>query len=107
VKLVVEEQRQDTAAPSYHEVVEMKDFTPTRATDKPVSGDRFGGFSRTVACEGWRRVRFLAAPSPGCRSERRRVDPLRGRTQVGPRDSPPSTTEIADDRRGTHGGSTA
>ena len=58
VKLVAEEQRQYMAAPSYHEVVELKDFAPTRATDKPVSGDRFGGFSKAVAYEGWKRSLF-------------------------------------------------
>jgi len=58
VKLVAEEQRQYMAAPSYHEVVELKDFTPTRATDKSVSGDRFGAFSKAVAYEGWKRSLF-------------------------------------------------
>jgi len=58
VKLVAEEQRQYMAAPSYHEVVEMKEFRPTRATDKGVSGDRLGGFSKTVAYERWKRSLF-------------------------------------------------
>ena len=58
MKLVAEEQRQYMAAPSYHEVVELKDFTPTRATDKSVSGDRFGAFSKAVAYEGWKRSLF-------------------------------------------------
>jgi type III restriction enzyme len=44
--------------PAYHEVVELRDFAPTRATDKPVSGDRFGEFSKSVAYEGWRRSLF-------------------------------------------------
>ena len=58
VKLVAEEQRRYMAAPSYHEVVELRDFSPMRATDKPVSGDRFGAFSKTVAYEGWNRSLF-------------------------------------------------
>jgi type III restriction enzyme len=58
VKLVAEEQREYMAAPSYHEVIELKDFAPTRATDKPASGDRFGAFSKAVAYEGWKRSLF-------------------------------------------------
>jgi type III restriction enzyme len=46
------------AAPSYHEVVELKVFNPTRATDRQVSGDRFGAFSKAVAYEGWKRSLF-------------------------------------------------
>jgi type III restriction enzyme len=58
VKLVAEEQRKCMAAPSYHEVVELKVFNPTRATDRQVSGDRFGAFSKAVAYEGWKRSLF-------------------------------------------------
>jgi type III restriction enzyme len=58
VKLVADEQRRQMTAPSYQEVVELKDFNPTRATDKPFSGDRFGVFSRAVAYEGWTRSLF-------------------------------------------------
>ena len=46
------------SAPSYHEVVELKDFTPTRATERAVSGDRFGSFSKAVAYQGWKRSLF-------------------------------------------------
>ena len=58
VRLVAEEQRRFMKKPAYHEVVELRDFAPTRATDKPVSGDRFGEFSKSVAYEGWRRSLF-------------------------------------------------
>ena len=58
VKLVAEEQRRFMTAPSYDRVVELRAFAPTRATDKPVSGDRFGEFSRSVAYEGWKRSLF-------------------------------------------------
>ena len=58
VKLVAEEQRHYMAAPSYREVVEVVDFAPTRATDKPVSGDRLGEFSKSMAYEGWQRSLF-------------------------------------------------
>jgi type III restriction enzyme len=58
VRLVADEQRHYMAAPSYHEVVELKEFSPARANDRPVSGDRFGLFSRTVAYEGWKRSLF-------------------------------------------------
>jgi len=58
VKLVAEEQRAYMTAPSYHEVVELKEFTPTRATDRPISGDRHGVFSKSVAYGGWARSLF-------------------------------------------------
>jgi len=58
VKLVAEEQRRYMAAPSYQRVVELRDFAPARATDRAVSGDRFGAFSKTAAYEGWKRSLF-------------------------------------------------
>jgi type III restriction enzyme len=58
VKLVAEEQRRFMTKPAYHEVVELKDFAPTRATDKPLSGDRFGEFNKSVAYDGWTRSLF-------------------------------------------------
>lgn len=53
VKLVSEEQRRFMAKPAYHEVVELNDFNPTRATDKAMSGDRFGAFSKSVTYGEW------------------------------------------------------
>jgi type III restriction enzyme len=58
VRLVAEEQRRFMATPSYQEVVEVKDFDPTRATDKPMSTDRFGAFSKSVAYDDWERSLF-------------------------------------------------
>lgn len=58
VRLVAEEQREYMADPSYHEVVELKEFAPTRATDRPISGDRHGGFERSAAYDGWKRSLF-------------------------------------------------
>lgn len=58
VKLVSEEQRAYMSAPSYEEVVELKEFAPARATDRDVSSDRHGAFSRSVAYEGWKRSLF-------------------------------------------------
>ena len=58
VRLVAEEQRHYMAAPSYREVVELREFNPTRANDRPVSGDRFGPFSKAVAYDGWLRSLF-------------------------------------------------
>lgn len=58
IKLVAEEQRHYMAKPSYHEVVELKDFNPLRATDKPMSGDRLGAFAKATAYEGWERSLF-------------------------------------------------
>jgi type III restriction enzyme len=58
VRLVSEEQRAYMAAPSYEEVVELRDFAPQRATDRDVSSDRHGGFSRSAAYDGWKRSLF-------------------------------------------------
>lgn len=58
VRLVAEEQRRFMAKPMYHEVVELKEFNPTRATDKPLSLDRFGAFSRSAAYDAWKRSIF-------------------------------------------------
>lgn len=58
VRMVAEEQRAYMAKPWFQEVVELRDFAPVRATDRPVSGDRFGAFSRSSAYDGWRRSLF-------------------------------------------------
>jgi type III restriction enzyme len=58
VRLVAEEQRAYMTTPSYEEVVELREFAPTRATDRDVSGDRHGVFTRTVAYDGWKRALF-------------------------------------------------
>ena len=55
VKIVAEEQRRFMAKPSYQEIVELKEFKPTRATDKTVTSDRFGPFLKSIAYEGWER----------------------------------------------------
>ena len=44
--------------PSYEQVVELKEFNPSRATDKQISPDRFGPFSKSVAYKGWKRSMF-------------------------------------------------
>ncbi len=58
VILVAEEQRRYMPKPTYHEVVEIKEFAPVRATDRTVSGDRHGSFIRSAAYEGWKRSLF-------------------------------------------------
>ena len=58
VQLVATEQRRYMAKPLFHEVVELKDFAPARATDRPVSEDRFGTFSRPMAYDSWTRSLF-------------------------------------------------
>lgn len=58
VTLVASEQRKFMAKPSFGEVVELKDFTPMRATDKEISRDRHGKFVRAHAYEGWQRSMF-------------------------------------------------
>jgi type III restriction enzyme len=46
------------AKPSFDEVVELREFSPRRATDRPVSRDRFGAFDRSAAYDGWKRSLF-------------------------------------------------
>ena len=58
VRLVAEEQRAYMAKPWFEEVVELRDFVPIRATDRAVSSDRFGAFSRSAAYDGWKRSLF-------------------------------------------------
>ncbi len=58
VRLVGEEQRRFMGKPEYDRVVELKEFNPARATDKAVSGDRFGAFSKVVAYDDWKRSLF-------------------------------------------------
>jgi type III restriction enzyme len=61
IRLVVEEQRRYMAKPSYQEVVELKEFNPTRTTDKAVTSDRLGPFLKSVAYEGWNRSVYPVA----------------------------------------------
>ncbi|MEW5991667.1 MAG: DEAD/DEAH box helicase family protein [Chloroflexota bacterium] len=58
VRLVAEEQRAYMAKPWFEEVVELRDFAPVRASDRVVSGDRFGAFGRSSAYDGWKRSLF-------------------------------------------------
>lgn len=58
VRLVADEQRRFMAKPSYDEVVRLDPFHPTRATDRTVSSDRFGPFSRSLAYDGWTKSLF-------------------------------------------------
>ena len=61
VRLVADEQRRFMSKPSYQQVVELKEFNPTRATDKTLTADRLGPFSKTSAYEGWSRSMFPVA----------------------------------------------
>lgn len=61
VRLVESEQRRFMAKPSYEEVVQVRDFNPTRVTDKDVSANRHGAFSKSLAYEGWKRSMFSLA----------------------------------------------
>jgi type III restriction enzyme len=58
IRLVQDEQRRFMVKPSYQQVVKVEEFAPTRSTDKTVSPDRFGPFSRSLAYEGWTRALF-------------------------------------------------
>ncbi len=55
VRLVESEQRRYMAKPSYDEVVELKAYEPNRVTDKAISANCHGAFSKSVAYEGWQR----------------------------------------------------
>ncbi len=55
IRLVETEQRRSMAKPSYDQVIELKTFAPARATDKTVSPDRFGTFSKVSAYNSWKR----------------------------------------------------
>ncbi len=61
VTLVATEQRRFMTKPSYEQVVELREFNPTRATDKTVSADRLGPFLRSVAYGGWERSVYPVA----------------------------------------------
>jgi type III restriction enzyme len=61
VALVGEQQRRFMHAPTHEDVVEVRRFEPLRSTDKPVSGDRLGPFTKSVAYEGWRHSMFDVA----------------------------------------------
>ncbi len=58
VRLVAEEQRTYMAKPWFEEVLELRPFAPIRATDREVSGDRFGAFTRSAAYDDWKRSLF-------------------------------------------------
>jgi type III restriction enzyme len=58
VQLVGTEQRRYMAKPTYEQVVKLDEFHPIRSTDKDVTADRFGPFSKSVAYEGWSRSLF-------------------------------------------------
>lgn len=61
IRLVESEQRRFQAKPTYEEVVELRDFSPTRITDKSESADRLGPFARAMAYTGWKRSIFPVA----------------------------------------------
>ncbi|MHB1988273.1 MAG: DEAD/DEAH box helicase [Acidimicrobiales bacterium] len=58
IRLVGDEQRRFMVKPSYQQVVKVEEFTPTRSTDRTVSPDRLGPFSKSLAYEGWTRSLF-------------------------------------------------
>lgn len=58
VRLVADEQRRHMAEPEIGEVVRLEPFEPVRATDKDVTDDRFGPFSKAKAYEGFSRSLF-------------------------------------------------
>lgn len=61
IRLVEQEQRSYMAKPSFEEVVELREFNPARATDKPLSTDRYGAFTKSVAYDHWQRGLYALA----------------------------------------------
>lgn len=61
IQLVTSEARRFQTKPTYDEVLELREFRPTRVTDREVSADRLGPFSRSLAYEGWKRSLFPLA----------------------------------------------
>lgn len=61
LQLVAREQRRFAVKPSYHQVVEVKTFDPPRPTDRDLSTDRFGTFSRSMAYDDWKRCAYPLA----------------------------------------------
>jgi type III restriction enzyme len=55
IRLIETEQHRVMPPPRYDELIQLKTFNPPRATDKTVSPDRFGTFSKSVAYNGWTR----------------------------------------------------
>jgi type III restriction enzyme len=49
------------AKPSYEEIVELREFAPPRATDKPLSCDRYSAFNKSVAYDDWQRCMYTLA----------------------------------------------
>jgi len=58
IRLVEQEQKRFMAKPSYEEVVNLEEFSPTRASEKDATDDRLGPFSRALAYEGWSKSLF-------------------------------------------------
>ncbi|MGB6223907.1 MAG: DEAD/DEAH box helicase family protein [Pseudonocardiaceae bacterium] len=81
VRLVETEQRRVMPEPRYDEVIKLKTFAPPRATDKIVSPDRFGTFSKSVASNGWKRSLY-AIEWFDSRPERDVANALDGSEQV-------------------------
>lgn len=55
IRLVEAEQRRFMAIPTYHEVIELQELNPVRATDRMRSADRFGTFLKSAAYNSWQR----------------------------------------------------
>ncbi len=58
MRLVADEQRRYMAKPSIGHLIKLEEFNPGRATDKDVSKDRLGPFSKAKAYDGWARSLF-------------------------------------------------
>jgi type III restriction enzyme len=61
IRLIETEQRRFQSKPTFEEVVELREFSPTRVTDKETSADRLGPFLKSLAYEGWKRGMFKVA----------------------------------------------
>jgi type III restriction enzyme len=55
IQIITDEHRHFVSSPTFKEVVELREFRPTRHGRPNVSKDRFGAFRRGVGYEGWNR----------------------------------------------------
>jgi type III restriction enzyme len=58
VELVASEQKRYMAKPKIGEIVKLEEFDPARTTDKDVTAERLGPFSKAEAYKGWARSLF-------------------------------------------------
>lgn len=58
IELIKREQKKYATKPKYEDIVEFKDYNPTRIARTEVSNDLAGSFKRNVGYEGWMKSMF-------------------------------------------------